>query len=265
MLGAHQGQFLTLPARCLNNINEPDNPSPLYRKLAWFTQENLWDNNSIRPSSRYPFEPAFEIADCIDDYDALIQEEVTTPEETARSDRTSKWYEVVYGTSFGLNQAYRTKKIEQVVDLVNTRGETQLHKKLELDKTKDFAAAADRLVDDDSQGDLQEINTIINSAQNQDLLIQYHDLMELARLRIEQPDRAKEFASQATMTTPSAVDQAIADNTYSLTDQAEINEVPLPLCEYLCQKCGETLYFTRKERTRCFSCGWRMVLKPRPK
>jgi DNA-directed RNA polymerase subunit RPC12/RpoP len=171
----------------------------------------------------------------------------------------------VYGTSFGLNQAYRTKGIEQVVDLVNKRGETQLHKKLELDKTKDFVAAVDRLVDGDSQGDLQKINAIINSAQYQDLLIQYHDLMELARLRIEQPERAEEFASQATTTTPSAVDQAIADNTYSLTDQTEINEALLPLCEYLCQKCGETLYFTRKERIRCFSCGWSMVLKLRTK
>jgi hypothetical protein len=112
MLGAHQGQFSTLPAWYLNNMNEPDNPSLLYRKLPWFAQENLWDNNSLRPSSHHSFEPAFKIADCIDDYDALIQEEVTTPEEKARSDRTSKWYEVVYGTSFGLNQAYQTKGIE---------------------------------------------------------------------------------------------------------------------------------------------------------
>ena len=81
---------------------------------------------------------------------------------------------------FGLNQAYRTKGIEHVVDLVNKRGEAQLHKKLELDKTKDFAAAVDRLVDCESQGDLQNINAIINSTECQDLLIQYHDLMELA-------------------------------------------------------------------------------------
>jgi hypothetical protein len=125
----------------------------------------LWDNNSLRQSSYYSFEPAFEIADCIDDYDALIQE-VTTLEEEARSDRTSKWYEVVYGTSFGLNQAYWTKGIDQVVDLVNKRGVTQLHKKRALDKTKDFAAAVDRLVDGDSQGDLQEINAIINAIIN---------------------------------------------------------------------------------------------------
>jgi hypothetical protein len=95
-LEAHRGQLSILPARCLNNMNEPNNPSPLCRKLSWVAQGNLCDN-SLRPSSAYSFEPAFEIADCINDYDALIQE-ATTPEEKARSDRAPKWYEAVYGT-----------------------------------------------------------------------------------------------------------------------------------------------------------------------
>lgn len=241
--------------RALFKMADPNNKT--FRKLASFAQEKLWHESALRPTAQYEFEPGFETADCIGDFGRVL--------ECDAVDKAFEWYRRVYGSWYEQNQAYTVPGMEAVVRLINQHGAVELNQNLDHEDAKGFRLLIDEMLVGDSRGDSAWFNTILNSekfSEARDELRELKALAEKKKLEKEQSDRMAASAPAARL---NPVDQAIADNTYSMSGKRVAGAAPLPRTEYHCVHCGKKLFLTRVDVLKCDVCGCGEVKKPHTK
>jgi hypothetical protein len=166
----------------------------------------------------------------------------------------------VYGTWWEKNQTYRVPEMGAVVQLINLRGEVELHGNLKREDTVEVRSRVDGILSSDTLGDRTWFTTMLVMDRWSVVRTQLEDLKELAhKRRIDiREDEAMAPADGGEVATEPAMDDDGAD-------RVRVNEDHLPKIEYFCDSCHKKLFFTRLEYAQCDDCGCLAMQKPRTK